>query len=276
MLTRRPGRCAPGSGAAWSGGLAQLSGGLPPRSVALRASPGAVVYTDAQGGGRIVAYAWRRDESAYIHCHAPMRARRENGVFVYELLGVLSGLELMREWRPVESILMNVDNQGGLYSLIRGTCSDDLGIRLRQAFWRRAAPDQLGPAPWIWPEFVNSESNIADFPSRMCSLGASSALGEERSPACGATQAGAEDVNTEVPTPEERATPWAFIEMTRSWESLSDTADGGGIAARNAPLSECPGRQAPSEEGERRPTRSGEKCSAEAPRDGVRRTPNDK
>ena len=211
----------------------------------------------------------------------------------------------MREWRPVESILMNVDNQGGLYSLIRGTCSDDLGIRLRQAFWCRVASDQLGPAPWIWLEFVNSESNIADFPSRMCSLRASSPRGEERSPACGATQAGAEDVNTEVrwdaceslpspvshdnhlafllwccknkvPTPEERATTWAFIEMTRSWESLSDTAGGGGIAARNAPLSECPGRQAPSEEGERRPARSGEKCSAEAPRDGVRRTPNDK
>ena len=142
---------------------------LPRRSV--RITPGAtsVLYTDACGEGHLGAFAICGGEAVYCECHCPSWAQKPNNIFEMELLAAILGLLMAKKAFTSDAILMNVDNQGSLESLIKGNSAHETGRWLSRKFWELAADKVGGEPPFIWLEFVDSMANIADFASRMCS-----------------------------------------------------------------------------------------------------------
>ena len=78
------------------------------------------------------------------------------------LLGVCIAAFFVSNW----PLVLCCDNRGACGAVIRVSCTTALGRALSSALWSFAAARGLS----LWVEFVKSELNSADPPSRMCTF----------------------------------------------------------------------------------------------------------
>ena len=141
----------------------------PPRTVTLDAPAPMLVYTDAQGLGHIAAVIIPPSgkKPRMCHTHIPEWMRAEGlgiGIFEYEMAAAALGVLWATELSPGTPILLCCDNQGANGTVIRGSCTTEIGRDISSLIWRVAAEN----ATHIWVEYVKSTSNPADAPSRCC------------------------------------------------------------------------------------------------------------
>ena len=238
---------------------------LPARTISLKKGDTAYVYSDACGEGHIAAYGIYKGKAIFTDTHGPTWVRKENNIFHLELLAALLALEMTKEHFSPKYIILNIDNTGCLAALIRGNCKTEEGRRICQTFWQRSATCGNEIPPIIWMEYVDSLSNIADFPSRMCD-----ASGEKNLPGGNKTkfppkESGSKKAppstkeklfhawckNTQVPIPDEVAVPGAFTACVASCERLQKAADGEPISPLQCSFPCCPSQGGARPHGER-------------------------
>ena len=136
-----------------------------PRRVNLRIAHPVLVYSDACGVGHIAAVVVIGGAHRTFQTHLPpWFVDMKVGISEFELAAVLLGLLIAAGWAPGSPIFFCCDNTGVDAAVVRGSCSTDVGRALTACFWSAAAC--AGPNVWI--EYVESASNVADSPSRMC------------------------------------------------------------------------------------------------------------
>ena len=102
--------------------------------------------------------------------------KRDTYIAQYELLAALAAfLSLPRDWFTGRPIELWVDNSGALGALVKGYSGVPDIARIVNMFHFTIA--QLG-AESIWIDYVPSESNIADIPSRFHSMNAAERAAE--------------------------------------------------------------------------------------------------
>ena len=147
---------------------------LPPKSVLLSAEePLSVIYSDAAyEPGKPMTFGWvlfqsgQRPRAGYGTVPTEVAAQfktRKNQIFIGELLGALSAVHTCRSQLHGHRLLHFVDNQGALAALISGFSSQDDCCSVACLYQLIAA--EAGIRPWF--EYVESEANIADGPSRV-------------------------------------------------------------------------------------------------------------
>ena len=134
------------------------------RAISLTQEPErCVVYSDASEYGLgVVLFA--RTFTAFIS----LDIRNENNetIGVWEAAAVALCLACFAQELASVIVLMMVDNNGVLGSLVKGYSNCKTTSSIVRSFW--AAVAHVGTAPWF--EKVQSESNIADAPSRLFSI----------------------------------------------------------------------------------------------------------
>ena len=88
--------------------------------------------------------------------------QRETQIFIGELIGALSALHSVREALFGHRVIHFVDNQGALSALIGGFSTDPDTSAIACMYQLIAASCSVR----VWFEYVESEANIADGPSR--------------------------------------------------------------------------------------------------------------
>ena len=141
-----------------------------PRTVSLTPPVPVVIYTDAQGAGHCAAVLFDQTPrpSMLRHTHCPpwlLDPAVGAGIFEFELLAVLLGVCLAMAHFPGRPLLVCCDNEGANAAVIRGSCRTEVGRLLSSLLWR-VATESNSP---IWIEYVRSNLNVADAPSRYCS-----------------------------------------------------------------------------------------------------------
>ena len=148
---------------------------LPPRVAPFEVNPPFGARSDAHGGGHV----GRRvilDKVVTLHSHLPewfvtmaVTAEGESAIYLFEIctaiLTVCVVISLSLE--TTRSCVLFIDNQAALAALAKGSASSELGAVLVGAFWAVAA---RSPVQW-WLEYVHTDSNDADAPSRDCNAG---------------------------------------------------------------------------------------------------------
>ena len=147
-------------------------GALPPRVTPFELRPPFGAHSDAQGAGHIGCRVIL-DRVDTRHCHLPewfvslaMTSDGESPIYLFEICAAIltacvvveSSLETTR------SCVLCIDNQAALAALVKGSASSELGTVLVGVFWAIAA---RSPVQW-WLEYVHTDSNDADAPSREC------------------------------------------------------------------------------------------------------------
>ena len=89
-------------------------------------------------------------------------------IFELELAAALIGVIVALQEFKGDIILLNIDNQAAMHSLIRGNSKQDTAAKLCQATWFAPTTLKTSSAPISWLEYVPSHLNIADRPSRIC------------------------------------------------------------------------------------------------------------
>ena len=137
-----------------------------PRKLALNPKKPILIYADASGEGHIGAVVFFEGPSKTMHTHLPEWFAIENGIYEFELAGVILALIITSLLKPGHPILLCGDNNSAVAALIRGNCESKRGRMLTAVFWAVAA--FYGTPVWI--EEVRTKFNIADPPSRACCL----------------------------------------------------------------------------------------------------------
>ena len=100
-------------------------------------------------------------------------AEGESPIFLYELCAAILMVYVANEWNDAtpRTCVLCVDNQAAVAALIKGSSSSDLAGVLVNLFWNVAARGNTRR----WIEYVNTKSNTADYPSRLCAMPAETA-----------------------------------------------------------------------------------------------------
>ena len=198
---------------------------LPPRAMSLGDTVKCCVYTDAQGHGQLGAYVALGSKAWYVSTVAPEWATERYGIFEFELLAALLGVTIAVERIAPGCIILFVDNEGAHYSIMKGNCQTLMARHISQAIWWTAATGTHPRSTLLWVEYIHTDSNIADFPSRM----------EKCNDAHdGTSHSGGDDSfqkwcrERDVCIPERMETPRSFRDMTSSEASVRSAARGRG------------------------------------------------
>ena len=145
---------------------------LPPRSVPLASLAPMGAHSYAQGRGHIASLALLPyDISVATHLTPwfvgmAISAEGESPIYLSELAATVltACLVAYRSDGNPRTCVLRVDNKAALAALITGSSSPALGDILDNFFWGVAS---RGPVVWRF-EYVNTKSNAADPPSRLC------------------------------------------------------------------------------------------------------------
>ena len=137
-----------------------------PRKITLNPKKPILVYADACGEGHIGIVIFFDGSRKIMHTHLPERFHDEFGIFEFELAGMILAITVASLLKPGHPVLMCGDNNSAIAALVRGNCDTTIGRMLTAVFWAVAA--FYGTPVWI--EEVRSKFNIADPPSRACSM----------------------------------------------------------------------------------------------------------
>ena len=140
-----------------------------PRSVAFATEAPVVVYTGAQGLGHVSALFFPPASLVPRMCHSriPLWMRDGElgiGISEYEMTAAALGVLWAAEIAPGKPIHLRGDNKGADGSIVKGSCSTEIGRQIAALIWRVAAEN----ACHIWVEYVKSALNPSDSPSRCC------------------------------------------------------------------------------------------------------------
>ena len=142
-----------------------------------RPSPhvGAILFSDASLSGLGVVLQVKGKEASYYTCHVPHCIRESipassNKIFILELYAALLSIQVARDYcYSNTNIILMVDNNAALTTLLKGHCTRDvLASRIIHQFWHV----QSTTTHEVWLERVRSKRNKADAPSRGESKGA--------------------------------------------------------------------------------------------------------
>ena len=89
--------------------------------------------------------------------------RRDNYIGELEVLGAAAVYESLSEQLTSALVMHWVDNQSALWALVKG----DTGNRNALGIVHSTALAQMRLRARVWYEYVESEANIADLPSRL-------------------------------------------------------------------------------------------------------------
>ena len=98
-----------------------------------------------------------------LHTHAP-NWTETFGIQELETMGTIFALTLAAEYAPGRNVLLCCDNLGAKGVVIRGHSTTAYGRGLAAVFWSVAECAAIH----VWLEYVKSELNPSDDPSRMC------------------------------------------------------------------------------------------------------------
>ena len=158
-------------------GLRLLAEGLPPRRLPVLASaePPTVVFTDASwenGAGALGVVVKRPGQPLlWTACDCPpwvLRAfqqvdrRKEQYIGQLELLAAVLAYTTFPEELRGRHVVHWIDNESAVYALAKGYSGSPDSARVVNLYHVSVA--QLGATPWI--EYVHTDDNIADLPSR--------------------------------------------------------------------------------------------------------------
>ena len=129
---------------------------------------GGVLHTDASLSG--LGAAWLRPgrEPVYYSALVPPGfsdyTSGTNEIYLLELAAAVLGASLIGSLRdaPRDNVVVGVDNNASLVSLLRGYGACDKATNYVLQFWSKV--DASGSVVWV--ERVRSRANRADFPSR--------------------------------------------------------------------------------------------------------------
>ena len=147
-------------------------GNLRPRTAPSKQKKPIGAHTDAQGFGHIAA-VYVSSPRRMVHVHLPRRfcemaEKTEGGspIFLYELCASILMVYIANSDHVTEArtCVLCVDNLAAVTALIKGSSSSPLAQVLVNLFRNIAAH---GNTRW-WAEYVNTKSNVADYPSRQC------------------------------------------------------------------------------------------------------------
>ena len=122
--------------------------------------PAAVFHHEGRHEGNLRLPEW--------FCQLANAAEGESPIFLYELCAAILMVYIANEMEDgtPRTCVLRVDNMAAGGALVKGSSSSKLGTVLANLFWNVAA---RGTTRW-WIEYVNTKSNAADFPSRICAL----------------------------------------------------------------------------------------------------------
>ena len=147
-------------------------GALHPRSIPLTLFRPTGARSDAQGYGHVATRALLpSDESVSTHLpqwfvDMAFEADAESPIYLSKLAatGLAAFLADYRSDGNPRTFALRIDNRAALDALITGSSSSAIGTVLVNLFWSVAA---RCPVVW-WFEYVNTKSNAAGPPSRLC------------------------------------------------------------------------------------------------------------
>ena len=154
-----------------------LATSMPPRVVPVRVSsePPTVVFTDAafEGGRGTIGVVVKRPGRglAWTACDCPgwglsaFRAvdrAKEQYIGQLELLAAVVAYTTFPDLLAGQHVIHWIDNESAVYSLVKGYCGAADSARVVNIF--HSVMSRLGITPWL--EYVGTEDNIADLPSR--------------------------------------------------------------------------------------------------------------
>lgn len=150
---------------------------MPPRVFPVQASPEppTVVFTDAAfeaGKGTIGVVVKRPGHNlAWTACDCPdwvltafqtVDRAKEQYIGQLELLAAVVAYTTFPDLLAGQHVIHWIDNESAVYSLVKGYCGAADSARVVNIF--HSAMCKLGVTPWL--EYVGTEDNIADLPSR--------------------------------------------------------------------------------------------------------------
>ena len=141
---------------------------LPIRQVPLAPVPPVSGYSDAAGFGHVGVICFTLSDAWSFEFHVPewfTRVSPKIGIYELELVGAVAALCSMTTAYPGRPVQLMIDNQGAQGSLIRGSADSPFARAVVSFFWMVAAASKSS----VWIEFVPSNRNAADAPSRCCS-----------------------------------------------------------------------------------------------------------
>ena len=147
-------------------------GTLPPRSIPLTLFSPMGAHSDAQGNGHISTRALLPIDVS-LSTHHPkwfiemaFAADAESPIYLFELAATVL-TACLAAYLPDgnrRTCVLRIDNKAAIDALIKGSSPSALGTVLVNLFWSVAA---RCPVAW-WFEYVDTKSNAADPPSRVC------------------------------------------------------------------------------------------------------------
>ena len=150
---------------------------MPPRVVPVIASsaPPTVVFTDAafEGGGGTIGVVVKRPGHGLVWtaCDCPrwvltafqtVDRAKEQYIGQLELLAAVVAYTTFPDLLQGQHVIHWIDNESAVYSLVKGYCGAADSARVVNIF--HSMVSRLGITPWL--EYVGTEDNIADLPSR--------------------------------------------------------------------------------------------------------------
>ena len=154
-----------------------LADSMPPRVVPVQVSsePPTVVFTDAafEGGNGTIGVVVKRPghNLAWTACDCPgwvfsafqaVDRAKEQYIGQLELLAAVVAYTTFPDLLAGQHVIHWIDNESAVYSLVKGYCGAADSARVVNVF--HSAMCRLGVTPWL--EYVGTEDNIADLPSR--------------------------------------------------------------------------------------------------------------
>ena len=148
-------------------------GALPPRLTPFRLAPAFGVHSDAQGLGHIACRALLKSVSTH-HLRLPKwfagpatNTEGESAIYLFEICAAILAVTVVSQFdtEPSRTCVLRIDNQAALAALVKGSTSSELGTILVGIFLAFAARSSV----YWWLEYVHTDSNDADRPSRCCS-----------------------------------------------------------------------------------------------------------
>ena len=174
---------------------------MPRRLTPFRLAPAFGVHPDAQGFGHVACLALLNSVCTH-HLHLPKwfaglatNTEGESAIYLFEICAAILAVTVVSQinTEPSRTCVICIDNRAALDALVKGSTSSELGANLVGVFWAIAARSSV----YWWLEYVHTDSNDADHPSRCCSA--------DTAPQCLSNSG---------------LTPDAFARAFQSWEAL--------------------------------------------------------
>ena len=140
---------------------------LPPRKMSLLWDKPIAAYSDASGSMHLGCVAVIGGKAIVLSQHLPGWVNTWDGsplwgIYEAELCAAILRIMMLSEVKMDNPIILFVDNQSVLYTLIKGRGPSPYGDTLRQIFWRTVSA--MGRNVWL--EYIRTSANVADAPSR--------------------------------------------------------------------------------------------------------------